>query len=72
MIDSMPFEIVDISNAYRGIAILVTCDYESASRPLPGTRVDAEEMETTFKDFHEMKGDMDGKPANRSATIVQL
>ena len=39
-------------NAYRGIAILVTCDYEGTSQPLPGTRVDAEEMEKTFEKFH--------------------
>ena len=28
---------------------MVTCDYEGTSQPLPGTRVDAEEMEKTFE-----------------------
>ena len=31
---------------------MVTCDYEGTSQPLPGTRVDAEEMEKTFEEFH--------------------
>ena len=45
-----PFELA----GKPGLAILVTCDYEhtSSKRHLPATNKDAEEMETTFKQFN--------------------
>lgn len=50
----MESKTVETSLKKRGLAIIVTCDYVGTPSKLPGTNIDADEMETTFNelDYH--------------------